>query len=58
MVKLLDCQEELAFSKIDRDELKRFAIALICSLLDTFEKDLSVRDELEIETFCRNWEGK
>lgn len=56
MVKLLDCQEELADGeRVGEEELRLFAIALLCSLLDIFESDLTTDEATEISQFCLDW---
>ena len=52
MVRLLECQQE---ASVSWEELRLFAIALICSLLDTFEVDLTPDELNEIEQFAKDW---
>ena len=59
MVKLLECQEECALDKdLTADRLRTFAIALLCSLLEIFEIDLTAAEIREIEQFCEDWGRK
>jgi len=53
MVKLLEYQKECVAK--DAEKLESFTIALLCSLLDIFESDLSTQERLDIKNFCRDW---
>ena len=57
MVKLLECQKYILeeFQTDKAEELRLFAIALICSLLDTFETDLSPQELVDIRRFAKDW---
>ena len=51
MVKLLECQE----AKLVPEDLELFAIALLCSLLEIYEDDLSTNESIDIRHFCQDW---
>lgn len=53
MVRLLECQKGTPID--EPEELRLFAIALLCSLLDTFEVDLTAEELIDIERFAKDW---
>jgi len=55
MVVILKCQEGLIKAERDSEDYRLFAIALVCSLLDTFEVDLAPGELREIEQFANDW---
>ena len=54
MVRILECQAN-RFRIYNAEYLRLFAIALICSLLDTFEVDLTSSELNDIEQFAKDW---
>ena len=58
MVILLKCQEDCVLKEFSAEKLNLFAIALICSLLDTFEVDLTADELTEISQFSKEWSKK
>lgn len=58
MVRLLECQRKVLEEdtiQFEAEELRLFGIALICSLLETFELDLTDGEMKEIERFAYDW---
>jgi len=53
MVRLLDCQK--TEKEVDSEDLRLFAIAMLCSLLEIFESDLTADELREIELFAKDW---
>lgn len=55
MVVLLECQKVEESCEIPWLQLKVFAIAMLCSLLEIYETDLTTDEQREIEHFCKDW---
>jgi len=55
MTKLLKCQEEALFNKVESEWLYAFSIALLCSLLEIFEQDLTTEESSDIRRFVKDW---
>lgn len=57
MTKLLECQKlsQSTRRKDNGEELRLFAIALLCSLLDIFETDLTNSELEDIRHFAEEW---
>ena len=55
MTKLLKCQEETLFNKIEEDWLYVFSITLLCSLLEIYESDLTAEESNDIRRFVKDW---
>ena len=53
MARLLECQKEELL--IEPEILRLFAIALLLSLLDVYESDLTANELAEIERFSIDW---
>ena len=60
MVKLLECQKEALEEEDNRayyskEDLKAFAITILCHMLEIFESDLSTEEERDLEIFIKDW---
>jgi len=54
MVRLLECQNEYRTAKL-KEDLKSFAICLLCHMLEIYESDLSASEMQDLDFFIKGW---
>jgi len=60
MVRLLECQQEAVDNEertvyYSKEDLKAFAITILCYMLEIFETDISTSEMTELDLFMEDW---